>query len=295
MQYTKAPYSLTYAVEETILHSQKGIFIVDNDSMIRLLRILDGVSFTDDKKLNDLWETHGSRDFSIEDVILYLTEETMILIELRQGFAVPEPCFVTSGSMPLTIVTALFDRSSIIDKGNLLDRINSDVNKIYFIDYINESTTEGIEKILNAINPNCVVIFLFQIADHFVISHSYTKKILQPCILCLHDYINERVFSDHNSKNNSFSSVIDYINSNYNIPCPLAKTDELDFYYLMRELKQYILTLTGDGRCAFTGCDVNKSRIFNIHSLRKSDITVPFSPRCNCMYNYHLNKGYLDA
>ncbi|MEH0874298.1 hypothetical protein QM999_06070 [Pectobacterium cacticida] len=291
MRYTKAPFSLTHTENETFLYSQKGIFVIDNPAMITLVQSLLNVSFIDEHLIRKTWEGAAYADINFEDVISYLTKEIQILIELQPGFVRLEPCFVSSDSLPDKVIKTLFQEESIVKRDEFQHSSVFKERKLFVIDMIRAADTEAIEEIQMSLNAHSTCIFIFLIGDHFVISHAYSKSVMHPCILCLYDYVMERVLSDNKNKISSLASVIDYINGNYNIPAPGALTDELDLLYLMREIKQYILTLTGNGRCAFTGCNVNQAKIINIHTLEKMDLVIPFSPLCNCIQHYHLIQG----
>jgi len=295
MLYTKAPFSLANTKNETFLYSQKGIFVIDNPSMIGMVNHLQHVSLVEESAVLEAWEQTDHGDISFEDVLNYLTTETQVLIQVQPEFKKLEPLFVSSGSLSDKITETLFQKKCVIKKNILHEQPLIGENRLYVIDMLRDSRPEEIEETQAAIGQESTCIYLFLIGDYFVISHAYSKKIMLPCILCLYDYVMERVLSDNKNKISSLASVIDYINGNYNIPAPAAPADDLDHFYLMRELRQYILTLTGDGRCAFTGCDVNQARVINIHTLEKADLAIPFSPRCNCMYHYHSSQEQINA
>lgn len=295
MLYTKAPFSLSNTKNETFLYSQKGIFVIDNPAMIAMVNYLKHVSLVEEHAVIKAWEETDHGDISFEDVLSYLTSETQVLIEVKPEFKKLEPYFVSSGCLPDKITNTLFHKNCVIKKDDLHKHSLKSESRLYVIDMLREVRPEAIDEVQAAIGQESTCIFLFLIGDYFVISHAYSRKIMLPCILCLYDYVMERVLSDHKNKISSLASVIDYINSNYNIPAPAAPTDDLDYFYLMRELRQYILTLTGNGRCAFTGCDVNQARVINIHTLDKTDLAIPFSPRCNCMHNYHSTQVQINA
>lgn len=295
MLYATAPFSLSRAENETFLYSQKGIFVIDDPAMTQLLLSLMNVSFTDGDLLRKSWQEAACADVSFEDVLRYLTSEIQVLIEVQPGFVRLEPYFVTAGNIPGKIINALFPETSVLQNSTFRHADVTTGRKLFVIDMLGAAKPDAIEEIQASIGADSMCIFIFLIGDNFVISHAYTKSVMMPCILCLYDYIMERVFSDNKSKISSLASVIDYINANYHIPAPVARTDELDLLYLMRELRQYILTLTGNGRSAFTGCEINQARIINIHTLEKRDLIIPFSPRCNCMQHYHAAQEQINA
>jgi len=295
MLYTKAPFSLAHTQSDVFLYSQKGIFMIDHPAMKTLVESLQNVSFIDEVSLQKKWEESAYADIGFEDVLSYLTHEIQVLIEVQPGFIRLEPCFVSAGSVPDKIIKTLFQEESIVKRDEYQNSLLYSQRKFFVIDMLRGAETDVIEEIQTSISVDSICVFIFLIGQHFVISHVYSKKIMFPCILCLYDYIMERVLSDNKNKISSLASVIDYINSNYNIPVPGTQIDELDLFYLMRELKQYILTLTGDGRCAFTGVDVNQARIVNIHTLEKADLIIPYSPRCNCIQHYHSTQDKINA
>lgn len=295
MLYAKAPFSLTCTNKDIFLYSQNGIFMIDNPGMIELLKSIHEVNFIEEDIIRRVWERSKSDKGCIQAVINYLTEETQALIAVPPGFYRREPWFVTSGTIPEKTLMTLFPAKKIINSEELFAVNSTGENHIFIVDMIYSADPDDIENIQNLLSGNSTIIFIFLIGDYFVISHAYTKTIMSPCVLCLYDYVMEKVFSDTKTKINSLASVVDYINNIYRSSAPQAQADELDLFYLMRELNQYLLTLTGNGRCAFTGCDVNQSRLINIHTLERANLTVPFSPKCNCMHQYHLTQGHTNA
>lgn len=295
MTFAKAPITISYEDKSAFLYSQKGIFMIDSVHMVNLLKYIENRSYVHEEQITELWNKVGDSSIDISEVINYLTDDVQVLLELEPGFKLKEVYYVDNHALSSAVKHRLFIEKNIIPQQEFVrgDIINSEA--IYVVDMLNYNDCEKIELIQNKLSSESIVIFLFVVGDCFVISHSYSKTNLIPCALCLYDYMMENVFSDRKNKISSLSEVIDYINSSHKIKAPGAFISELDYFYMLRELEQYLLTLTGNGRGAFTGCDINSAKIININTLEKKDLVIPFSPKCNCMHLYHQNEGYVNA
>lgn len=295
MVYTTVPFSLKHIKGNAFVYCTKGIFMVDDPGMIELLKWISRTDFVEHEDIITFWKKTESQNASIDDAISYLTEDLQVLIALQPGFMKSTPYFVSSGAMPVIVINSLFKPCECLSYDEFFITDKTRAGSLFIVEMTEGLSSEKIEKFLDTMDNQSITIFIFQVGDHFVISHAYMKRFLSPCILCLYDYVMEKVFSDRKQSINSLASVVDYINDNYNISAPQIKTEDLDLYYLMRELKQSLLPLTGRGRFALSGGDPGQTKIINIHTLDKSTLTVPFSPRCDCMQKYHSNKGYQNA
>lgn len=295
MMFTKAPISISHTNECIFLYSQKGLFMIDNPYMIILLTYIENRNYIHKEQITELWSKDGDESIDVEEAINYLIEDVQVLLEMNPDFEIKKIHYIDDGSLSNTAKNILFLEKNTISQEVFLRTGVIDSKAIYVVDMLKYSDYEKTELIQRKLPNDAIVIFLFTVGDHLIISHSYSKKILTPCILCLYDYVMDNIYADRKNKISSLSEVIDYINNHYQVKAPGACICELDYFYLLRELEQYLLTLTGNGRSAFTGCDINSAKIININTLEKKDLVIPYSPKCNCLHLYHQNEGYMNA
>ncbi|TKU80071.1 hypothetical protein [Citrobacter sp. wls708] len=269
--------------------------MIDNPEMALLLRYIEKQNLIKQDEIEKFWLENGIKDIDISEVIEYLTEDVQVLLKVESDFEFKKIYYISNGFINENIIQKCFSWDSVISLDVFLKSDKTNNNALYIIDMMGGGKPSEIGIIQEKIGGNSTVIFLLMVGDKFIISHAYSRDYLTPCILCLYDYVMDKVFMDRQNKISSMSDVINHINENYGIKAPGAPVSELDLFYLMRELEQYLLTFKGDGRSAFTGCDISMSKIININSLEKTSLCIPFSPKCDCLHHYHKQKGFRNA
>jgi McbB family protein len=289
MLYARTPVSLQHNKNTSLLYTQKGMFIIDDQGMGELLRFLEKTNFISKEEISHEWDKKNRHDVSITEVMSYLTEETLMLVKIGNEFSLRRTCFISNGAVDKPVIKNLISESDMIHYNDFMneDRSNLPGKFLLVFDMLKWTPGEEIERIQEKIDDDTISIFLFQIGEYFLISHAFCKSKVLPCILCLHDYVMDKFLNDNTNKPNSIYDAINFISENYDINIPNAAIDDLDLAYLIREVRQYLLTLSGNGRGIFSGCDVNRAKIINIYTLEKSELTIPFSPRCGCLHKYH--------
>lgn len=295
MIYSRAPITINDNGSNVFLYSQKGLFMIDNPEMALLLRYIETQNLISHGDIGKFWGENGTPDIELSDVIEYLTEEVQVLLKVESGFDFKKIYHITNGFIKEDVLLKLFPLDQIINIDIFLESEKIEDNALYIVDMMEVRDPLQISVVQEKMSKDSTVIFLLMVGDNFVISQAYSRSNLTPCVLCLYDYVMDKIFTDRKNKIRSMSEVINYINENFGMKAPGAPVSELDLFYLMRELEQYLLTFSGNGRSAFTGCDISMSKIININTLEKTLLCIPFSPKCDCLHQYHQHKGYRNA
>ena len=157
---------------------------------------------------------------------------------------------------------------------------------IFILEFISE---ERISEIIAQINSRTAISFLLPVRERLVLTPFWRKNTACPCPRCQIDYLCEKVFFNPIDVEQSLSEVMEYLISNGFGHLPAVTISSRDLLYILRYLQQKLDVLLGNATLSSTlSLDPHASIVFEVETLKKSEVRIPFSPRCDCI-NFHSN------
>lgn len=294
MIYTTAPYSVELKGNELFLHTRNGVFIVEDNSMISLLVALKDFEFISDKELKNLCLKITMDEASYNEVISYLTEETLILIELLPGFKSKNNYIIDVNKKYKSLLNSLLSEKYMrIEIEDINDKTLDNAILLFLI--FDWPSRKLLEDIIAKVKVNHTCIFVFQVGDISVVSHAWNKRACTPCPLCLYDYLMDKIYADNTNSISSLANVIEYLKNEFDTDTPNIPLENIDIAYVLRVAMQYIDTIAGNGRGALSACSTKKITTLHTLTLDRSSYEIPFSFRCDCLNDYRRQMGVAYA
>ncbi|QTF08944.1 hypothetical protein HC231_14275 [Brenneria izadpanahii] len=290
MLYSRTPVSISQSAGKTVMYTPKGVFVVDDCVMSKLLATISAEIVVTYDFLIKKWVAYGGDMDKQEEVINYLTNETQVLIKLSDRYLMRDIHFITDEKSVLLLfendcsILSFYTINEYFETNSL----NDNAILIFFLPVWPKR--EQIERLMNGTKSNQLCLFVFIIGEYAVISHIWSKSLCNPCMLCVYDYLMDRVYYDSENKINSLSNAMLYLEHLYHSTLPEVKPDLLDLAFICRVVMQDVDILSGKGRSVFAECNTEHTKIINMYTLEKQEMDIPFSFRCDCLLHYHKSK-----